>query len=105
MTVHAQDWTGSAAQRAPQRSCAPPKLHPGPIQCDWIPAGTPVLVRPKRGTSKDWKHHTTKIDLRITETIRITSHAIMFVHGDWVVSASRTQVRITKRRKIPTSDE
>jgi hypothetical protein len=95
VTLHATDWTGSSAQRRPQGTCSPPV--PVETRCEWLPIGTPVTCRPKRGTSRQWRTHTTRIELRITETIKRTHNSVTFAHDDWVISVSLMHVMTYKR--------
>ena len=92
MATFVNDWTGSSSQRRMQGVCLPPKAS-GPIQCDWIPAGTPVLIRPKRGTSDQWKRHVTRIDLKIQDTVKRAHGSVLFAEGNWVVSVAMKYVR------------
>ena len=92
MATYAQDWTGSAAARRPQGICPSPQAK-GPVKCEWIPAGTPVLVRPKRGARDQWRRHVTRRDLGIEETIKRTSSSVIFAVGNWAVSVALKHVR------------
>jgi len=91
--MNIQDWTGSAAQRRPQGVCLPPK-QPGVVECEWVPAGTPVVIRKNNGHGR-WIQHTTRIDLQILSTVKRTEKSVIFAHGDWVVAVARKFVRPT----------
>ena len=102
------DWTGSAAQRRPQGTCATP-YQPSEVKCDWITAGTPVKVRPKRGTRKKWRTHTTKVDVPITETIKRTHKTVLFIQDEWVVCVDTVHIRTSQvpsqRHRAPEGSE
>jgi hypothetical protein len=91
------DWTGSAKQRRPQGTCRPPKVSTGRVNCEWIPAGTPVMTH--RYNRVKWKRHTTKIDLQILASLKRTQEFVIFKHGDWVVKVDSKYTS----RKSPTS--
>ena len=92
MTTTVQDWAGSAAQRRPQGVCRAPKPQ-GPVQCEWIPAGTPVTIRRRSGPGQKWKRYTTRIDLQIKATVKRTPKSLMFTEGNWTVAVALRHVR------------
>ena len=91
MTLRASDWTGSSSQRRPQGTCRPPTYVE--LDCDSIPAGTPVMVKTRRGGHRSWREHRTRIVLQITEILKRTNESVMFAHDEWVISVALKHIR------------
>jgi len=86
------DWTGSGSQRRPQGTCKPPS-DPDSIVQQYLPAGTHVTTKPRRGTYDQWREYTTQVTVPIEEILKQTEKSVLFAYKGWVIAVSPKLIR------------